>query len=271
MMDGNNTEVERGRRAVARARVGSLRGDSSDLIQLTGVTKTHGVGSAAVSALKSIDLRIQRGEFVSIMGPSGSGKSTLLHLISALDTPTSGTIAIQGQDISKLSDDELTLFRRRKLGLVFQFINLLPTLNVLDNVLLPVSLERKVATRDRTRALGLLDEVGLGTRTGRFIHELSGGEMQRVAIARALIMEPSLLLADEPTGNLDSKTGSAILALLQRISESKRVTIIMVTHDAKAALVGQLTVALQDGRVVSDEINGEKSRAVPTQSNASVG
>jgi putative ABC transport system ATP-binding protein len=198
-------------------------------------------------------LSVQRGEFVSIMGPSGSGKSTLLNLISALDTPTAGTIRIDGDDVSKLDDDALTLFRRRRIGLVFQFFNLLPTLNALDNVLLPVMLERRVRATDRARAETLLATVGLQSRVLHHTSQLSGGEMQRVAIARALVLEPALLLADEPTGNLDSAAGAAILRLLRQTSLATGTTVVMVTHDRSAAEVGDRVVWLKDGVVWQDE------------------
>jgi putative ABC transport system ATP-binding protein len=223
------------------------------MITLRGVSKTYGEGANRVDALKNIDLAVRPGEFVSIMGPSGSGKSTLLNLVSALDAPSSGTIEIDGRDISQLDDDELTLFRRRKIGLVFQFFNLLPTLDVLDNTLLPVMLERKVTNADEKRASELLANVGLIERVRHRTHELSGGEMQRVAIARALIMQPALILADEPTGNLDSTTGAAILSLLKRTSLVTQTTVIMVTHDRSAAQVGDRILWLKDGEVRRDE------------------
>jgi putative ABC transport system ATP-binding protein len=222
------------------------------VIELQDVKKTYGEGPARVEALKGVNLRVEAGEFVSVMGPSGSGKSTLLNLVSALDTPSSGRILIDGNDTSKLNDDALTLLRRRKIGLVFQFFNLLPTLNALDNVLLPVMLERRATAADRARALALLDQVGLSARSSHRLHELSGGEMQRVAIARALILEPRLVLADEPTGNLDSVTAEQVLELLKRTCEQAHTTLVMVTHDRHAAAVGDRIVSLKDGRVSRD-------------------
>ncbi|HEX4355455.1 MAG TPA: ABC transporter ATP-binding protein [Polyangiales bacterium] len=223
------------------------------MIELRSVTKTYGSGDTQVEALKQVDLSIAAGEFVSIMGPSGSGKSTLLNLVSALDTPTSGQIAIDGQAIGALDDDALTLFRRRKIGLVFQFFNLLPTLDALDNTLLPMMLEGRTNQLDVARAARLLREVGLEGRMHHRLHQLSGGEMQRVAIARALILEPKLVLADEPTGNLDSATGATILALLRETCETHRTTIVMVTHDLNAARFGDRIVSLKDGAIVGDE------------------
>jgi putative ABC transport system ATP-binding protein len=223
------------------------------MIHLRALTKSYGDGPSRVDALKGVELDVAAGEFVSIMGPSGSGKSTLLNLVSALDVPTSGQISIDGQEISQLDDDALTLFRRHKIGLIFQFFHLLPTLTALDNVLLPVMLDGKVNEQLRARAAAILSEVGLEQRTKHRLHQLSGGEMQRVALARALILEPKLLLADEPTGNLDSATGSAVLQLLRQMCERHNTTIVMVTHDKQAAGVGDRIVTLRDGRVISDE------------------
>jgi putative ABC transport system ATP-binding protein len=206
-----------------------------------------------------VDLRISAGEFVSIMGPSGSGKSTLLSLVSALESPTSGRIALSGKDIATLDDDALTLFRRRKIGLIFQFFNLLPTLDALDNVLLPLMLEGQVTNAHRERATSLLHEVGLGARVGHRVHQLSGGETQRVAIARALVHDPALVLADEPTGNLDSVTGAAILELLCTACRSRGTTVVMVTHDEKAALVGDRIVSMIDGRISHERVVSERA------------
>ncbi|HKU40184.1 MAG TPA: ABC transporter ATP-binding protein [Polyangiales bacterium] len=217
------------------------------------MTKSYGAGARRVDALRGIDLDVARGEFISIMGPSGSGKSTLLNLISALDTPTSGEIRIDGQDISNLGDDELTMFRRRKIGLVFQFFNLLPTLDALDNTLLPMMLEGRISESDRERGRRVLREVGLEHRIQHRLSELSGGEMQRVALARALILEPKLLLADEPTGNLDSTTGAMILTLLRETCARHETTVVMVTHDVQAARTGDRIVTLKDGLLVGDE------------------
>lgn len=223
------------------------------MIELSGVTKTYGEGLAEVNALRGIDLAISAGEFVSIMGASGSGKSTLLNLVSALDVPTAGHIMIDGQDVGMMDDDALTLFRRRKIGLVFQFFNLLPTLDALDNTLLPLLLEARVDEHDRARARRLLAEVGLEGRIRHRLHQLSGGELQRVAIARALILQPKLILADEPTGNLDSATGATILRLLRETCASYGATVVMVTHDATAARAGDRVVSLKDGAIVADE------------------
>jgi putative ABC transport system ATP-binding protein len=223
------------------------------MIELRRVTKSYGEGETRVMALRELDLTVGAGEFVSIMGPSGSGKSTLLHLISALDTPSAGEIYLDGQATQALSDDALTRFRREKIGLVFQFFNLLPTLNAFDNVLLPVLLERRETKEDRARVAALLAEVGLAHRLDHRMHELSGGEMQRVAIARALMLRPRLLLADEPTGNLDSQSGASILALLRETCTRHGTTIVMVTHDLGAARRADRLVSLKDGRIMADE------------------
>jgi putative ABC transport system ATP-binding protein len=222
------------------------------MIELSSVCKTYGEGEHRVRALDNLDLRVVAGQFVSIMGASGSGKSTLLNLLSALDAPSAGRIVIEGEDIARLPDDALTLFRRRKIGLIFQFFNLLPTLNARDNTLLPVMLERKVSAADRDRADQLLARVGLGDRRLHQMHQLSGGQMQRVAIARALMMQPRLILADEPTGNLDSSTGAQILELLRYTCDSTGTTVIMVTHDRAAAAVGDRILWLKDGMIVDD-------------------
>lgn len=222
------------------------------MIRLTDVGKQYGAGSGGVAALRNVDLHIGRGEFVSIMGPSGSGKSTLLNLLSALDTPSSGTIVLDGKDIRKLSDDEVTLFRRTRIGLIFQFFNLLPTMTATENVLLPVLLARRATDADRSRAVDLLRQVGLGHRLDHKPGALSGGEMQRVAIARAFVTEPPIILADEPTGNLDSTSGAEVLRLLRQQAEEKGTTVVMVTHDSNAAHVGNRLIVIRDGRIQTD-------------------
>ncbi len=232
------------------------------MIEMRGVTKVYGEGESRTRALAGIDLRVEAGEFVSIMGPSGSGKSTLLNLISALDIPTEGEILLDGEAVARMDDDALTSFRRRKIGLIFQFFNLLPTLDAFDNVLLPVLLERREGAEDVRRAEELLQEVGLEHRRRHRIHQLSGGEMQRVAIARALMLRPRLILADEPTGNLDSATGAKVLELLRGTCERHDATVVMVTHDAAAARIGDRIVALRDGHIVADDaIASRRERA----------
>lgn len=209
-------------------------------------------GGRKVRALDNITLHVGRGEIVSIVGPSGSGKSTLLNLIGTLDRPTSGCIYIDGQDISSLNDTALTRLRREKIGFVFQFFNLLSSLTCLQNVALPLHLGGWAGSKARDRARTLLDLVGLGDRLERLPDELSGGERQRVAIARALAYEPPLLLADEPTGNLDSHTGGEILALLRDLHQRLASTIILVTHDERVASIATRRITLRDARIVEE-------------------
>ncbi len=223
------------------------------MIDLTAASKQYGEGQSAVHALKHVDLHIDAGEFVAIMGPSGSGKSTLLNLLSALDQPSSGTVRLDGRDIASLSDDEVTLFRRTRIGLIFQFFNLLPTLTALENVLLPVMLARRPGAEEIRRATDLLGSVGLAHRVHHKPGMLSGGEMQRVAIARAFVCEPPILLADEPTGNLDSATGADVLQLLNLQARERKTTVVMVTHDANAAQVGSRLIQIRDGKIHSDQ------------------
>ena len=223
------------------------------MIRLHNVTKNYGHGATPVHALREVDLSIGTGEFVAIMGPSGSGKSTLLNLLSALDKPTSGSIELAGQDIGKMDDDAVTLFRRTRIGLIFQFFNLLPTLTAVENVMLPVLLARRATDADRQHARELLEQVGLGHRLDHKPGALSGGEMQRVAIARAFVGQPPIILADEPTGNLDSTSGGEVLRLLRRQAEEKGTTVVMVTHDGQAARVGSRLIVIRDGRIEADD------------------
>lgn len=228
----------------------------SALYEVRNLSKRYDRGEQQVSALKSINLDIERGQFVAIMGPSGSGKSTLLHLLGGLDRPTDGVVRIQGQNILSLSDHELSVFRRRNLGFIFQFFNLLPTLSAIENVALPKLLDHVPLREVEPHAKALLDRMGLGHRMHHKPDQLSGGEMQRVAIARALIANPSVLLADEPTGNLDTKTGESVLELLAQMVKETQKSIIMVTHDPKAASFGNRLIRLRDGVVESDELKG---------------
>jgi putative ABC transport system ATP-binding protein len=223
------------------------------MIEVRGATRVYRRGKTEVRALAIQHLSVPRGQFLSVMGPSGSGKSTLLNLLGALDVPTSGSITIEGQEISRLSDGELSAFRRQRLGFIFQFFNLLPTLSALENVVLPGLLSGKDRAELERKAAGLLELVGLSGRAHHRPDELSGGEMQRVAVARALLGEPALLLADEPTGNLDSKTGAEVLRLIREATRERNLTVVMVTHDSQAAAVGDRIVRLADGGVVGDE------------------
>lgn len=222
------------------------------MLELSGVTKEYRVGGQAVRALDDVGLRIEPGEFTSIIGPSGSGKSTLLHLLGALDSPDAGSIRFRGEEIGALDEEQQSAFRRHQVGFVFQFFNLLPTLSAWENVAIPKLLDGTGLRRARPRALELLDRVGLGQRAEHRPAELSGGQMQRVAVARALIMDPPLILADEPTGNLDSKTGAAILELLGEIAGSGS-SVVMVTHDMGAVTYCDRVITLRDGRIGSND------------------
>lgn len=222
------------------------------ILETRKLSKTYTRGSQSIEALKDVSITVERGQFVSIMGPSGSGKSTLLHLLGGLDRPTSGTVAIENETIQSLTDNQASLFRRRRLGFIFQFFNLLPTLTALENVALPALLDGKSLHDVKPRAAELLKLMGLEHRMDHRSDELSGGEMQRVAIARSLISKPAVLLADEPTGNLDSKTGASVLELLSFLADEKRQTVVMVTHDSRAASYGHRLIKMRDGRVESD-------------------
>ena len=221
------------------------------VISIRGVSKTFD-GKRQVTALQQVDFEVERGEMVSIVGPSGSGKSTLLNLIGGLDRPTAGEIRIDGRNIAQLSDDDLTRLRRDKIGFIFQFFNLLPSLNCMENVALPLHLKGMPKAQTIARARELLDLVQLGHRLEHLPDELSGGERQRVAIARALAFYPPILLADEPTGNLDSHTGAEILKLIRDLHQRLGATVLIVTHDTGVAESCPRMVTLHDGRVAGD-------------------
>jgi len=223
------------------------------VINLANVSKAY-EGKRRVTALQSVDIDIQRGEMVSIVGPSGSGKSTLLNLIGGLDHPTNGEITIDGARLSGLSDDELTRVRRDKIGFIFQFFNLLPTLSCLENVAIPLHLRGWPRKKTEERARELLNLVQLGHRIEHLPDELSGGERQRVAIARALSVYPPILLADEPTGNLDTHTGDEILGLIRDLHQRLNSTVLIVTHDRGVAESCPRVIALRDGQVVEDRV-----------------
>jgi len=227
-------------------------------VETLGLEKVYGEGTNEVRALRDVTLEFPDGEFAAIMGPSGSGKSTLLHILGALDKPTSGRVIVGKTELSGLSDKKLTLLRRERMGFVFQFFNLIPTLTAEENVLLPVLIAGKKPGQYAERLDELLDLVKL---TGRRTHrpdELSGGEQQRVALARALIKHPDIILADEPTGNLDSKTGAEVLELLRESAARFEQTILMVTHDPRAAATSDRAVFLSDGRVVDEAIDPDQ-------------
>jgi putative ABC transport system ATP-binding protein len=220
------------------------------VVSATDLSRRYGEGEAAVDALQGVTLDVRAGELVAVMGASGSGKSTLMHLLAALDKPTGGSVRIAGQDVGSLSDREVTLIRRRHIGFVFQFFNLLPMLSAEENVLLPLS----IAGEKPEPAFfeELLERVGLTDRRTHRPAELSGGQQQRVAIARALVSKPTVVFADEPTGNLDSKTGTGILELLRSSAEELGQTMVMVTHDAHAAEIADRVLFLADGRIVEE-------------------
>jgi putative ABC transport system ATP-binding protein len=225
---------------------------SAIAVETVGLSKVYGEGSTTVHALRGVSLEFPDGEFAAIMGPSGSGKSTLLHLLGALDKPSSGRVIVGGTDLSGLSDKKLTLLRRERMGFVFQFFNLIPTLSAEENILLPALIAGEKAGKYSGRLEELLDLVGLSARRTHRPDELSGGEQQRVAIARALVRNPDIILADEPTGNLDSTTGAGVLDLLKESAGRYDQTILMVTHDSRAAAFADRVVFLSDGRVVDE-------------------
>lgn len=219
------------------------------MIRCIDLCKVYRRGDNEITALAGVSLEIPRGAFAVVMGPSGSGKSTLLQLIGGLDRPSAGEILVDGRLIGQMADDEVTLFRRTHVGFVFQFFNLLPTLTALENVTLPFILDGRSKADADARAATLLAKVGLEARRHHLPEEMSGGEIQRVAIARALAFNPPLVLADEPTGNLDSKTGQAILSLLRQINQEEGCTVVMVTHSQEAASYGDRTILVRDGRI----------------------
>ncbi len=221
------------------------------MIELKNASKKYRQGQQEIHALRDVSLSIKKGEFLSVMGASGSGKSTLLNLIGGLDQPTGGEIFIDGRPLHGISDNELTLIRRRKVGFIFQFFNLLPVLTAAENVSLPLLLEGLPYAEIKPKAVKLLEHVGLGARTEHRPEQLSGGEMQRVAISRALITSPTVLLADEPTGNLDSHTSEDIFMLLKTLHDEGQ-TIVMVTHDPRAAAYGSRIITLKDGALSED-------------------
>jgi putative ABC transport system ATP-binding protein len=222
------------------------------VLEAREIRKQYKLGEHLVNALAGVDLQVEKGEFIAIMGPSGSGKSTLLHLLGGLDVPTQGNIILADQPLASLSEKNATLVRRHNVGFVFQFFNLLPTLSAEENILLPVIIDGKDPRHYRDLLNSLLDLVNLADRRHHKPDQLSGGEQQRVAIARALITQPAILLADEPTGNLDSKTGTAIMELLRRSCSEFQQTVIVVTHDARAAAYADRVIFLRDGCIVRE-------------------
>jgi putative ABC transport system ATP-binding protein len=221
------------------------------------LTKTYHMGDSAVHALRSVSLDVEQGEFVTIIGPSGSGKSTLMHIMGCLDRPTSGQFLLNGQDVSSLPRDELAEIRNKQIGFVFQAFNLLPRTTALENVEVPLlyKIPPMPAAERHRRALAALTAMALDERADHHPSQLSGGQLQRVAIARALVNEPSVVLADEPTGNLDTKTSGEVMTLLQQLREDRNITVVLITHDMEVARFGTRIVSIRDGEIVSDKAN----------------
>ena len=235
-----------------RETVGSPTFTTTPAVTADGIVRRYGTGEATVEALRGVSLTVASGQFVAVMGASGSGKSTLMHILAGLDTPTEGTVEIAGQDVTRMGDRQLTELRRRHIGFVFQAFNLLPTLTAEENILLPMRLARRQP--DAAWVESVIERVGLADRRGHRPAQMSGGQQQRVAVARALVGEPTVLFADEPTGNLDSHASADVLGLLREAVDAFGQTIVMVTHDPAAAERTDRIVELADGRVVADEV-----------------
>ena len=227
------------------------------LIQAENLTKVYGSGEAAITALDHVNINVNGGEFVAVMGPSGCGKSTLLHLLGGLDRPSDGSVSIDSQPLAKMSDDALTQVRRRKIGFVFQFFNLIPILSSVENAALPLLLDGATPAAAKQKAAEWLTKVGLGERLASRPDQLSAGQQQRVAIARALITDPVLILADEPTGNLDTKSSDEIVSLLKQVSQQWGRAVLMVTHDPRIAAHAERIVSMRDGKIVEDRHNAK--------------
>lgn len=223
-----------------------------ELLRVEQLCKTYGTGNTLVKAVDDVSFTVNKGEFVAIVGPSGSGKSTLLHILGAVDKPTSGKVFVNGEDICNLNETSLAIFRRREVGLIYQFYNLIPILNVEENMSLPILLDNKKV--DKTYLNELIEVLGLENRVKHLPNELSGGQQQRVSIGRALMNRPSLLLCDEPTGNLDSKSGAEIMNLLKLSNQKYKQTIIMITHDHELAMHADRIITFDDGKIIKDEV-----------------
>jgi putative ABC transport system ATP-binding protein len=226
-----------------------MRGFDMSILEAKNLVKVYGQGENSVHALAGVDLEVNKGEFLAIVGTSGSGKSTLLHMLGGLDRPTSGEVIVDGNHISRLKDDELTIFRRRKIGFVFQAFNLVPVLNVYENIVLPLELDGEKV--DKEFVDEILDTLMLTSKKESLPNQLSGGQQQRVAIARALAFRPAIILADEPTGNLDSKTGQDVLSLLKVSAEKYGQTIVMITHNDEIAQLADRVIRIEDGKIVN--------------------
>lgn len=223
-----------------------------EILKVENLTKVYGKGENEVRALNGVSFSVEKGDFVAIIGPSGSGKSTLLHTLGGVDRPTGGKVLVNGQDVYSRSDEQIAVFRRREVGLIYQFYNLIPVLNVEENMSLPVLLDGRNVNRDRLREL--IRELDLVGREKHLPNQLSGGQQQRVSIGRALMNSPSIVLADEPTGNLDSKNSHGIVELLKRMNREYNQTLIMITHDESIALQARRIIAIEDGKIVRDEV-----------------
>ena len=221
------------------------------ILEIKNLCKEYGKGETKVDALKDVSFEVEQGEFVAIVGPSGSGKSTLLHILGGVDTPTSGQVIISDTDIGKLNENNLAIFRRRQIGLIYQFYNLIPILNVEENMTLPILLDGKKP--DKKLLKDLVEKLGLNDRLKHLPNQLSGGQQQRVSIGRALINHPALLLADEPTGNLDSKNSKEIISLLRKFNRENNQTVIIITHDERIALSADRVITIEDGQITKDE------------------
>ena len=226
-----------------------------EILKVENLNKTYGKGENQVKAVDNISFSVEKGEFVAIIGASGSGKSTLLHLIGGVDRPTSGKVFIDGKDIYTLNDDNLAIFRRRQIGLIYQFYNLIPVLNVVENITLPTKLDGREPNEQRLN--DLLKTLGLEKRKYNLPNQLSGGQQQRVSIGRAMMNEPALMLADEPTGNLDSKASEEIISLLRLSNKKYNQTVIVITHDEKIAVEADRVITIDDGKIIKDERNGK--------------
>ena len=223
-----------------------------EILKVENLTRVYGKGENEVRALNGVSFSVEKGDFVAIIGPSGSGKSTLLHTLGGVDRPTGGKVLVNGQDVYSRSDEQIAVFRRREVGLIYQFYNLIPVLNVEENMSLPVLLDGRNVNRDRLREL--IRELDLVGREKHLPNQLSGGQQQRVSIGRALMNSPSIVLADEPTGNLDSKNSHEIVELLKRMNREYNQTLIMITHDESIALQARRIIAIEDGKIVRDEV-----------------
>jgi len=227
------------------------------ILEIKNLCKVYGEGETRVDALKNISFDVDQGEFVAVVGPSGSGKSTLLHILGGVDVPTSGVVRIAGTDIGKLDENKLAIFRRRQIGLIYQFYNLIPILNVEENLTLPILLDGKKP--DQKLLLDLVEKLGLSERRSHLPNQLSGGQQQRVSIGRALMNHPALLLADEPTGNLDTENSKEIIALLRNFNRENNQTVIIITHDERIALAADRVITIEDGRITRDTKGAEVS------------